>query len=101
MAAKRSNLMGRQSKSLGTGRRRRRFVLAAAAAFGLHAGARHQSASATPLWWDVNGAAANAGASGTGLWDGAPANPNWNTASSGTGGTLQAGTGSGDDLTFS
>ncbi len=54
---------------------------------------------ATPLYWDLNGAAANTGTSATGSWDGV--NAFWNDSPTGTGGTAQAVTAGSDDLFFS
>ena len=58
-----------------------------------------QSAQAATLYWDINGATANTAVPLTGAWDGA--NLFWNTVSTGTGGTPQAGTTNADDLVFS
>ena len=58
-----------------------------------------QSAQSATLYWDLNGATANTAVPLTGAWDGA--NVFWNTASTGTGGTPQAGTTNADDLIFS
>src|SRR6185437_1342392 len=55
-------------------------------------------ARATFLYWDTNQATANSGTTASGNWDGAAIN--WNTVTSGTGGTPQAGTTANDDLTF-
>lgn len=58
-----------------------------------------QSVPAATLYWDLNGTPANSGSSATGAWNGT--NLFWNTDSSGTGGTPQAGTTNADDLIFS
>lgn len=55
-----------------------------------------EPAQATLLYWDLNGATANTAAAVTGAWNGT--NAFWNTASTGTGGTAQAGTTNADDL---
>ena len=57
-----------------------------------------EPAQATLLYWDLNGATANTAAAVTGAWNGT--NAFWNTASTGTGGTAQAGTTNADDLFF-
>lgn len=51
------------------------------------------------LYWDPNGASPNTGTASTGAWNGV--NAFWNTASSGSGGTLQAVTANTHDLVFS
>jgi fibronectin-binding autotransporter adhesin len=71
------------------------YPLAAAIAMMLTA----QSASATQLYWDVNGATASYSLSATGAWDGT--NNFWNTDSGGGSGTLSAVTTSADDLNLS
>ena len=54
---------------------------------------------ATPLYWDLNGTAANTGTTATGAWNGT--NAFWNSEFSGTGGSVQAISTNTDDLFFS